>query len=92
MKEIMELIFLIYLGTVNLLGFIIMGIDKKRAMKGLYRIPEKVLFFIALLGGCFGTTIGMNYYRHKTKHWYFFVGMPLISIAWGYCLFRYFLL
>lgn len=92
MNEIFELAVLIYLVVMNLVGFIIMGVDKKRAQKGLYRIPEKVLFLVALFGGCFGATIGMNYFRHKTKHWYFFVGMPLISIAWGYCIFRYFLL
>ncbi len=92
MNEKIELIILIYLALANLGGFVIMGADKKRAKQGRYRVPEKVLFLVALLGGCFGTTLGMNYFRHKTKHWYFFVGMPLISIAWGYCLFRYFLL
>ena len=92
MREKLELIGLIYLCVVNFVGFLIMGNDKKRAKKGLYRVPEKVLFLVALIGGCFGTTVGMNYYRHKTKHWYFFMGMPLISIVWGYCLFRYFLL
>ena len=92
MTNTMEMIILGYLLVANLVGFVVMGEDKRRAKKGLYRIPEKVLFLVALLGGCFGATIGMNYFRHKTKHWYFFIGMPLISIAWGYCLFRYFLL
>ena len=61
--------------------FAIMGIDKRKAIKGAYRIPEATLFCVALLGGSLGTTLGMNLFRHKTKHWYFVVGMPLIFFA-----------
>ena len=75
------LIFIIYYLIINLTGFAIMGIDKRKAIKGAYRIPEATLFCVALLGGSLGTTLGMNLFRHKTKHWYFVVGMPLIFFA-----------
>ena len=75
------LIFIIYYLIINLIGLAIMGIDKRKAIKGAYRIPEATLFCVALLGGSLGTTLGMNLFRHKTKHWYFVVGMPLIFFA-----------
>ena len=65
---------------VNLLGFIIMGIDKARAKKHSWRISEFTLFFIALIGGSLGSIIGMYTFRHKTKHKYFTLGMPAILI------------
>lgn len=67
-----------YIITVNILGFILMGEDKRRAKKHLWRISEKTLFLCSLLGGSVGTWAGMYAFRHKTKHWYFVVGMPLI--------------
>ena len=57
-----------------------MFIDKRKAIKHRYRIPEKTLFLVSLLGGSIGTLAGMYLFRHKTKHWYFVVGMPLICI------------
>ena len=71
---------LLYLGIMNLLGVAIMGIDKSKAKRGAWRIPEKVLFLVSFLGGSIGTWAGMYLFRHKTKHWYFVVGMPLIVI------------
>ena len=65
--------------SINIVGFFIMGIDKKCAIKGEWRIPEKVLFLSALIGGGIGSTLGMYVFRHKTKHWYFVLGMPLIA-------------
>lgn len=70
--------FLIYLVIMNLYGFLIMGVDKKRAVKHAWRVPEKVLFLTSVLGGSIGTWAGMYAFRHKTKHWYFVLGMPLI--------------
>ncbi|MBU3811531.1 MAG: DUF1294 domain-containing protein [Candidatus Niameybacter stercoravium] len=70
----------IYLVVINFIGLIIMFIDKKRAIKKKYRIPEKTLFLVALIGGSLGTTLGMEMFRHKTKHWYFKWGMPLLLI------------
>lgn len=74
----LTLIFLIYYITINLIGFFIMGNDKKRAIRNAYRISEATLFFVALIGGALGTTLGMKHFRHKTRHWYFAIGMPLI--------------
>lgn len=65
---------------VNLLGFIIMGIDKSRAKKHSWRISEFTLFFIALIGGSLGSLIGMYTFRHKTRHKVFTWGMPAILI------------
>ena len=61
----------VYWIVINLIGFVIMGIDKKRAIRGAFRISEASLFLTALLGGALGCTLGMNHFRHKTKHWYF---------------------
>lgn len=72
---------LIYLILVNTTGFAMMGIDKSRAKRGAWRIPEKTLFFVSALGGSIGTWAGMYFFHHKTKHWYFVVGMPLILIV-----------
>ncbi len=70
-----------YLVMVNALGFAIMGIDKKRAIRNQWRIPEKTLFLISVIGGSLGAWAGMYTFRHKTKHWYFVVGIPAILIA-----------
>ncbi|MCM1215753.1 MAG: DUF1294 domain-containing protein [Lachnospiraceae bacterium] len=70
-----------YLLVTNLIGYIMMGVDKKRAIRGAWRISEASLFTVALLGGALGCTLGMNHFRHKTKHWYFKYGMPAIFVA-----------
>lgn len=64
----------------NLIGFALMGIDKHRAKKRAFRIPEATLFLIALIGGSIGSLAGMYAFRHKTRHWYFVYGMPLIIL------------
>jgi uncharacterized membrane protein YsdA (DUF1294 family) len=64
----------------NFLLFGMMGMDKYRAVHHKYRIAEKKLFLVALIGGAIGGTIGMYLFRHKTKHWYFKYGFPLIGI------------
>lgn len=70
-----------YLIIINLAGFVLMGIDKNKAKRHAWRIPEKTLFLASLLGGSIGTWVGMYVFRHKTKHWYFVVGMPLILVV-----------
>lgn len=82
------------LALVNLWAFALMGFDKRRAkMRGARRVRERTLFLSALLGGGLGACLGMWIFRHKTKHWYFVVGMPLILLAevvlgwWAYCRF-----
>ena len=74
------LIGIIYLVITNIIGYAIMGIDKSKAKKHAWRIPEKTLFGISIIGGSLGTLLGMYSFRHKTKHWYFVIGMPLILI------------
>lgn len=69
-----------YLILINILGFFVMGEDKRRAKKHLYRIPEKTLFSVAIIGGSIGSILGMYHFRHKTKHSSFVVGMPIIVI------------
>lgn len=69
-----------YLIVVNLIGFALMGIDKYKAKKRAFRIPEATLFIIAVIGGSIGSIIGMYAFRHKTRHWYFVYGMPAILI------------
>lgn len=73
-------IFNIYLLLINLVGFILMGTDKKRAKKDQWRIPERTLFLTAVLGGSIGSLAGMHFFRHKTKHTSFVIGMPCILI------------
>ncbi len=57
-----------------------MGIDKRKAKKGSFRIPEATLFSIAIIGGSIGSILGMFLFRHKTKHWYFVTGLPVIFV------------
>lgn len=72
---------IIYLVTVNLVGFAIMGVDKYKAKKGYWRTPEKTIFIITLLMGGIGTILGMNVFRHKTKKMKFTIGLPTILIS-----------
>lgn len=67
-----------YLIAINIIGFFAMGMDKWKARTNRWRIPEKTLFAISIVGGSIGTLTGMYAFHHKTKHWYFKVGMPLI--------------
>lgn len=69
-----------YFFILNIIGFTIMGIDKRKAVKGAFRIPEATLFLVALFGGSLGSILGMRTFRHKTRHWYFVYGMPAILI------------
>lgn len=78
-KELCQLLRL-YLVAVNLAAFVLMGADKRRAKRGAWRISERALFLPALLGGALGGTLGMRVFRHKTKHWYFRWGLPLLLI------------
>ncbi len=78
--SIILLIVLIYLAIVNIVGFAMMGIDKQKAIRGAWRISEASLFLAAIIGGSIGSILGMQVFRHKTKHWYFKYGMPAILI------------
>ncbi len=70
-----------YLFLINVIGFVLMGADKRRAKTGRWRVPEASLFGTALLGGSVGSLLGMLAFRHKTRHASFVTGMPLILIA-----------
>ena len=67
-----------YILVINFIAFLLMGIDKRRAIKHAFRIPEATLFLFAILGGSIGSILGMYTFRHKTRHWYFVYGMPFI--------------
>ena len=63
---------------INIIGFVLVALDKHKARKHLWRIPEKYFFFIAVIGGSIGVYISMLLFRHKTRHWYFMLGIPMI--------------
>lgn len=79
MKEMMQLLGL-YLLLINLIGFVLMGVDKRRAKRDQWRISEKTLFLPPLLGGTVGAILGMRVFHHKTKHWYFRYGLPALLV------------
>ncbi len=81
MSKELIIIITVYIICMNILGIAVMSIDKSKAKKQAWRIPEKTLFLVSLLGGSIGTWAGMYIFRHKTKHWYFVIGMPLILFA-----------
>lgn len=74
------LLILSYLILMNLIGFALMGIDKHKAIKGAFRIPEATLFVVAIIGGSIGSIFGMYTFRHKTRHKKFVYGMPAVLI------------
>ena len=78
--ELKHIIILTYLVIMNIVGVAVMGIDKSKAKRGAWRIKEATLFTVSLIGGSIGTLLGMYMFRHKTKHIYFVIGMPLILI------------
>ena len=83
--------FAIYLIIVNAVAFLLMLSDKRKAKKKQWRIPEKVLFGSAIIGGSIGAILGMYTFRHKTKHTSFTVGMPIILAPQIIALVVYFL-
>ena len=70
-----------YLVLVNLVSFVMYGIDKRKAIKDQWRIPEKTLLLAALVGGSLGAFVGMQIFHHKTKHWNFKTFFPLMLIV-----------
>ena len=71
---------IIYLIVINIIGFFIMWLDKRKAKKGAWRIPERTIFIITALGGGIGTIAGMYTFRHKTQKPEFTIGLPFITI------------
>ena len=73
-------ILLVYLLLVNAAGFLLMLVDKIKAKRNLWRIPEATLMGVAVIGGSIGAIAGMNLFRHKTKHAKFYIGLPVILV------------
>lgn len=71
----------VFLLVMNVLAFALMGIDKLKAKAGAWRVPEKTLFLVTALFGGLGGTLGMYFFRHKTKHWYFKLGFPALLVV-----------
>ena len=69
-----------YLVIINVITWLIYGIDKMKAKKNKWRVPEKTLILLAVIGGSVGALLGMQVFRHKTKHKKFTIGVPLILI------------
>jgi len=70
----------LYLLVVNFVGFSLMVVDKWKAKMGKWRIAEKTIWLVSIVGGAVGTAIGMYLFRHKTKHRLFRYGLPLLSL------------
>ena len=79
MEDIMRYL-IIYIVIINIIAFLAMYIDKRKAKYGKWRIPEQSLFILALIGGSIGAIIGMYTFRHKTKKLRFSVGFPVILV------------
>lgn len=75
----MRLAFVLFWLIMCLIGLWSMWSDKRRARAGQFRIPERALFAIALCFGGIGSAVGMVLFWHKTRHWYFAVGLPLLG-------------
>ena len=73
-------IILLYLGVINIVAFIVYGIDKLKARKGMWRTSEATLLMLAVIGGSIGAWLGMKTWHHKTMHKKFKYGVPAIIV------------
>lgn len=80
MRQEVVVILTVYIIGLSLLGFGMMGVDKRRARRKEWRIPEKTLLIIAFIGGGIGSLVGMYVFRHKTKHIKFIVLLPISAV------------
>ncbi|MDR2390421.1 MAG: DUF1294 domain-containing protein [Planctomycetota bacterium] len=76
---------LMWVAATSLAGFLLMGRDKLRAMRGGWRTPERFLLIVAILGGSPGVYFGMRFFRHKTLRPLFRLGVPAILVAQALC-------
>lgn len=88
MDQILAALIIGYLAIMSLTGFAIMGIDKQKARRKAWRVPERVLFGIAFAGGGIGSFLGMYAFRHKTKHTKFVVLLPVAAVLYCYVLYQ----
>lgn len=80
----MNTLVLLYFFIINLVGFLLMLVDKRRSIKREWRISERTFFIISIIGGSIGAYLGMQLFRHKTRHLKFTLGIPIIIIIQGY--------
>lgn len=83
-------VFLIWIAALSCIGFLLFGLDKRRAVRGAWRIPERTLLLSAFLGGAPGALFGMHFFRHKTQKWKFRIPVPLALLLWGWLAYRVF--
>ena len=81
MKDIIYTLVTVYMLIMSVVGFVIMGIDKRKAVKRGWRIPELTLLLIAFMGGGLGSFLGMRFFRHKTRHIKFIIFIPLALLV-----------
>lgn len=72
---------LMWAAALSLVDFVLMGVDKRRAKRGAWRVKESTFFLLAVLGGSPGAVLGMWAFRHKTRHWYFKFGLPALLLG-----------
>ena len=77
----MEQVIFIYITVMSILGFVLMGIDKHKAHRHKWRISERSIFVVGLLGGGLGVLLGMSFFHHKIKHLKFTLGIPLVLLT-----------
>lgn len=82
MKEFLQQYIFIYIGIISLVTFALFGMDKKKAQKHKWRISEKTLLGSCIIGGFLGGLMGMKFFHHKTKHYYFYVINIISMILW----------
>ena len=70
-----------FLAIISIIAFISYGVDKRKSKKNKWRTPEKVLLGLGFFGGAIGAISGMELFRHKTKHWYFWV-VNILGLLW----------
>ena len=80
MREHLPLFAALWLLLWSVILFVTMGADKRRARRAAFRVPEKTLFLLALLGGAPGGLLGMDLFRHKTRHWTFVWGFRILTL------------
>ncbi len=77
----MQNIIIVVLVILNIFGFILVSLDKYKAKNKLWRIPERSFFLLSILGGSIGVYIGLFFFNHKTRNWYFMTVIPFILLA-----------
>ena len=79
-RQTVVVIALAVIAVMNVVAFTLMGIDKRRARRGAWRISERALFMTTACFGGLGGVLGMKFFHHKTQHWYFRVFFPVLLV------------